>query len=47
MLENAEAVIESVIAAKPAAAKGNYLVNGAIAATMSPGIKVDISAYRK
>ncbi|MCB1232097.1 MAG: 50S ribosomal protein L1 [Verrucomicrobiae bacterium] len=47
LLENAEAVIESVIAAKPAAAKGNYLVNGAIAATMSPGIKVDISAYRK
>lgn len=44
--DNAEAVIESIIAAKPASAKGNYLVNGALAATMSPGIKLDISGYR-
>lgn len=47
LLENAEAVIESVIAARPATAKGNYLLTGAIAGTMSPGIKVDISSYRK
>ncbi len=47
LLENAEAVIDSVMSAKPAAAKGNYLMAGAIAATMSPGIRVDISSYRK
>ena len=47
LVENAEAVIESVLAAKPASAKGNYLEGGALAATMSPGVKLDISPYRK
>ncbi len=47
LLENAEAVIESVLGAKPPAAKGNYLSGGAIAATMSPGVKFDIAPYRK
>jgi len=46
LAENATAVIESVVGAKPASAKGNYLDTAALAATMSPGVKVDISAYR-
>ena len=46
LVDNAKAVIDSVIAAKPASAKGVYLQSGTIAATMSPGVKLDISAYR-
>jgi len=47
LIENAEAVIEAVNSAKPASSKGIYLVTGTIAATMSPGVKVDLSPFRK
>ena len=38
--ENAEALIESVVKAKPASAKGNYIENITIAATMLPGLRL-------
>jgi large subunit ribosomal protein L1 len=38
LVENAEAFIDSVKAAKPAAAKGNYVLKAAITSTMGPGI---------
>jgi large subunit ribosomal protein L1 len=38
---NALALIEAVIRAKPAAAKGNYLRSLTVSATMSPGVPVD------
>jgi large subunit ribosomal protein L1 len=41
LLENAVAVISSLVRAKPAGAKGNYLESIAVATTMGPGIKVD------
>ncbi len=47
LIENAEAVIEAVNSAKPASSKGVYLVTGTIAATMSPGVKLDMSPFRK
>ena len=34
-------VIETVIKAKPAAAKGRYLRNLALASTMGPGVRLD------
>ena len=40
LLENATAVMDAIIRAKPAAAKGTYLKSVAIATTMGPGIKV-------
>lgn len=40
LLENANAVMEAIVKAKPAAAKGTYLKSVAIATTMGPGIKV-------
>ena len=40
LLENATAVMDAIIKAKPAAAKGTYLKSVAIATTMGPGIKV-------
>jgi large subunit ribosomal protein L1 len=46
LTENASTLIASLIKAKPAAAKGNYLISVAVSATMSPGIKVDPLAVR-
>ena len=39
--ENLERVMEALIKAKPAAAKGTYLRSVSISSTMGPGIKVD------
>ena len=39
--ENASALIDSVVKAKPASAKGNYIENITIAATMLPGLKLE------
>jgi large subunit ribosomal protein L1 len=44
LLENYQAVIEEIIRAKPAAAKGKYIVSATLATTMGPGIRVDASA---
>ncbi len=44
LIENFNTVIEALTKAKPAAAKGVYFKNVAIASTMSPGIKVTITA---
>ncbi len=46
LLENYAAVIDELIRAKPSAAKGRYLRTIVIAATMSPGVKVDPSRTR-
>ena len=41
LAENAQVLLEAVVRAKPAAAKGTYLKSIAISTTMGPGIKVD------
>ena len=41
LAENASSLIESVVKAKPASAKGNYIENVTIAATMLPGLKLE------
>lgn len=46
LVANAKAVIESVSAARPASAKGDYLGTGTLTATMSPGVPLDIKQYR-
>ena len=43
--ENASALIESVIKAKPASAKGNYIQNVTLAASMCPGVALESSLY--
>ena len=42
--ENFNAIMEAIVKAKPAAAKGTYLRSVAIASTMGPGIKVNYRA---
>jgi len=41
LAENASSLIKSVVKAKPASAKGNYIENVTIAATMLPGLKLE------
>ena len=40
LLENYEALIDAIIKAKPAAAKGQYVKSVTLASTMGPGVKI-------
>ena len=46
LVENAKAVIDALVKAKPATAKGTYLQKIGLSSTMSPGVKVDPSPFR-
>ena len=46
LIENARAVLMSVLRAKPASAKGNYLKGVTVTTTMGPGIKIDLAQIR-
>ncbi len=46
LLENYAAVIEEIIRAKPAAAKGRYILSVTLSTTMGPGVRVDSSRTR-
>jgi large subunit ribosomal protein L1 len=46
LLANATALLTSVLRAKPAAAKGNYMRSVTLSTTMGPGIRVDPGAAR-
>ncbi|MGH9305038.1 MAG: 50S ribosomal protein L1, partial [Acidimicrobiales bacterium] len=41
LLMNVRAVIEELVRAKPAAAKGRYIRSITLAATMGPGVHID------
>jgi len=41
LLDNAKALIDSVLKAKPASAKGKYVKSVALSSTMGPGVKID------
>jgi large subunit ribosomal protein L1 len=45
LAENARALIEAVVSARPASAKGKYIKGIAISSTMSPGVKLDVSGW--
>jgi large subunit ribosomal protein L1 len=47
LLDNANAVIESIEKAKPSASKGKYLKKISISSTMGPGIPIDITSLGK
>ena len=41
LIENAHALVDSVLKAKPSAAKGKYLRSVTLSSTMGPGIDID------
>ncbi|CAM3233215.1 50S ribosomal protein L1 [Sporolactobacillus spathodeae] len=46
LVENIKVLIETLVKAKPAAAKGTYMKNIAISSTMGPGVKVAVASIR-
>ncbi len=44
LLQNAHALVEAIVKAKPAAAKGKYLKSLVLSTTMGPAIKIDTAA---
>ena len=44
LLDNAKALIDSVLKAKPSAAKGKYVRSIALSSTMGPGVRVDLNS---
>jgi len=47
LVENSSAVIEAVVKARPSSAKGRFVENITLSATMSPGIRVESASYLK
>ena len=46
LLVNANAALASLVKAKPASAKGNYIISVSVSSTMGPGIKINPLAVR-
>jgi large subunit ribosomal protein L1 len=45
LLENAQSLIQAVLRAKPAAAKGKFVQSVTICSTMGPGVSLDVTPY--
>lgn len=45
LVENGRAVIEAVIKAKPASARGHYIETCTVSATVSPGVRIDLREF--
>ncbi len=43
LVDNAHALVDSIVKAKPAAAKGRYLKSVTVSSTMGPGVRIDTS----
>ncbi|WP_409343430.1 50S ribosomal protein L1 [Paenibacillus sp. MBLB4367] len=46
LAENLRALVEALVRAKPAAAKGVYLKSAAVSSTMGPGVKLSLQSFR-
>jgi large subunit ribosomal protein L1 len=44
LTDNVKTLVESVIKAKPAAAKGKYIKSMAVSSTMGPGVRIDLTS---
>ncbi|MFK3939286.1 50S ribosomal protein L1 [Alkalihalobacillus sp. NPDC078783] len=47
LVENFKTIVDTLLKAKPSAAKGTYMRNVSIASTMGPGIRVNVSSLSK
>ncbi len=45
LLENAQTLIQAVLRAKPAVAKGKYVKSATICSTMGPGVSLDVTPF--
>lgn len=45
LLENAQTLIQAILKAKPAVAKGKYVKSATICSTMGPGVPLDVTAF--
>jgi large subunit ribosomal protein L1 len=41
LIANAHALVDSIVKAKPSAAKGKYLKSVTVSSTMGPGVRID------
>jgi large subunit ribosomal protein L1 len=46
LTENALAVLEALLRAKPASSKGRYVKDVSVSSTMGPGVRVDANAVQ-
>ena len=46
LAENVQAFMETIVRARPSAAKGTYIKSATISSTMGPGVKLDTAVYR-
>jgi large subunit ribosomal protein L1 len=47
LVENGTALIDAIVRAKPASARGRYVHSITLAATMSPALRIDVAKYVK
>jgi large subunit ribosomal protein L1 len=47
LIENLNAVVETIKSVEPAAVKGNYILNIAVSSTMSPSVKINPNSFDK
>src|SRR3954469_3588125 len=47
LAENLDAFMETVVRAKPAAAKGTYIRSVTVSSTMGPGVRLDANLFRR
>jgi len=47
LVDNAKAVLESILKAKPSSSKGKYLKSATVSTTMGPGVRMDTAAIEK
>ncbi len=46
LAENVQAFLDTIVRAKPSAAKGTYLKSATVSSTMGPGVRLDTAGYR-
>ncbi len=46
LTENLQAFMDTIVRAKPAAAKGQYIRSATVSSTMGPGVRLDTAVYR-
>lgn len=47
LVENLQAVMDAILRAKPAAAKGTYVRSVTVSSTMGPGVRLDAQGYHR